>query len=72
MLGARAFGLARLTRGHGPLGEAEHVGAHRVVGQASALVGWQFAIRVNLSFESAHERLASWASAGASVVRATP
>lgn len=57
---------------YGPLGEAEHVSAHRVFGAASSLVKWQLAIGVNLSFESRQERLVGWASAGAPVFGATP
>jgi hypothetical protein len=46
-------GLLRLAGGYGSLSEAEHVGTFGVFGAAVALVGWQCAIGVNLSFEPA-------------------
>ena len=43
--------LLHLAGGYGSLCKAEHVGAFGVLGTAVALVGWQCAIGVNLSFE---------------------
>jgi hypothetical protein len=66
-------GLGRKTPAlNDPLGEAEHVGVLGVLGAASALVGRQCAIRINLSLESLQELLSGWPGACASVVGAAP
>lgn len=65
-------GLPRLACGYGPLGEAEHVCTLRVLGKASAFLGWQRAIWIYLPFESLEECVACWACPRAPVVRATP
>src|SRR5713101_3103824 len=65
-------GSGRLAGGYGSLGETEHVSAFRVVGAASAFVGRQRAIRVNLALEALQELLARWPGAGTPVGRAAP
>ena len=64
--------LPLLAGSYGPLGEAEHIGALSVLGEASAFVGRQRVIWVYLTFESLEERFARWSCSSAPVIRATP
>jgi hypothetical protein len=64
--------LPCLASSYGPLGEAEHVRALGVLGEASALLEWQCAIWVYLAFESLEERFARWSCSCAPVMRAAP
>ncbi|MFI5064951.1 MAG: hypothetical protein ACHP9Z_13395 [Streptosporangiales bacterium] len=75
--GARSPGIPEVNSAipaccYGPLGEAEHVRASRVFGAALALFRREFAIRVNLAFESPQERLAGGPRPSAAVGGATP
>jgi hypothetical protein len=64
--------LPYLAGGYGLLGELEHVGALGVVSTATAFVGWELVVGVDLALEALEEGFAGRAGACAAVVGACP